>query len=120
MPYKTPVNLALNSILFSISVDGFWQVRNLPFQVGQAIPFGLDKEKALDCVTINAAKILGINEQTGSLEIGKDATLIISDGDIFYIMSNNITHAFIQGKKIDLNNKQKTLNNIYRKKYRLN
>jgi imidazolonepropionase-like amidohydrolase len=119
-PYKTPVNLALNSILFSISVDGFWQVRNLPFQVGQAIPFGLDKEKALDCVTINAAKILGINEQTGSLEIGKDATLIISDGDIFDIMSNNITHAFIQGKKIDLNNKQKTLNNIYRKKYRLN
>ncbi len=118
--FKTPVDLANNSILFSISVDGFWQIRNLPFQVAQAIPYGLDKEKALDCVTIDAAKILGIEKQTGSLAIGKDATLIISDGDIFDVMTNNVTHAYIQGRKVDLNNKQKTLNSIYRKKYGLN
>ena len=112
--------MANNSILFSISVDGFWQIRNLPFQVAQAIPYGLDKEKALYCVTIDAAKILGIEKQTGSLAIGKDATLIISDGDIFDVMTNNVTHAYIQGRKVDLNNKQKTLNSIYRKKYGLN
>lgn len=118
-PFKTPVTLAENSVLFSISVDGFWQVRNLPFQVGQAVPFGLDKEKALDCITINAAKILGIDKQTGSLEIGKDATLIISDGDVLDMKSSIISHAFIRGRKIDLNNKQKVLNAIYRKKYGL-
>lgn len=119
-PYKTPVSLADNSVLFSVSVDGFWQVRNLPFQAGQAVPFGLDKEKALDCITINAAKILGIDKQTGSLETGKDATLIISEGDILDMKSSVVTHAFIRGRKIDLNNKQKVLNSIYRKKYGLN
>lgn len=117
--YKTPAELANNSVLFSISVDGFWQVRNLPFQAAQAIPYGLDKEKALDCVTINAAKILGIDKQTGSLEVGKDATLFISEGDAFDILTNNLTSAFIKGKKLDLNNKQKSLNAIYRKKYGL-
>lgn len=117
--FKTPAILADNSILFSISVDGFWQVRNLPFQVGQAIPYGLDKETALNCITINAAKILGIDKSTGSLEVGKDATILISEGDIFDMMSSKVSMGFIQGRKIDLSNKQKVLNSIYRKKYNL-
>lgn len=117
--FQTAAELVQNNINIAISVDGFWQVRNLAFQVGQCIAFGLDKEKALDCVTINAAKILGIDKSTGSLEAGKDASFIISSGDIFDISSNQVTEAYINGAKLDLNNKQQVLYHKYRKKYGL-
>ncbi len=117
--YEAPAQLANAGVDVIISVDGFWQVRNLAFQVGQAIPFGLNKESALDEMTINAARMLGIDKTTGSLEIGKDATLIISDGDIFDMRTNNITRAFIRGKDIDLDNKQKQLYKKYKQKYGL-
>lgn len=117
--YEAPAQLANAGVDVIISVDGFWQVRNLPFQVGQAIPFGLNRESALDEMTINAAKMLGIDKTTGSLEVGKDATLIISDGDIFDMKSSNITRAFIRGKDIDLDSKQKQLYKKYKQKYGL-
>ncbi|HMG15415.1 MAG TPA: amidohydrolase family protein, partial [Saprospiraceae bacterium] len=117
--FEAPAQLANAGVNVMICVDGFWQVRNLAFQVGQAIPYGLNKEAALDGMTINAAKMLGIDKTTGSLEIGKDATLIISDGDIFDMRTNNITRAFIRGKDIDLDKKQKQLYRKYKQKYGL-
>jgi imidazolonepropionase-like amidohydrolase len=117
--YQVPAQLAAAGVSFSLSVDGSWQVRNLPFQVGQAIPYGLDKETALNCITIVPAKMMGIDKTTGSLELGKDATLFISDGDMFDMRTNNITRAFIRGKDIDLDNKQKQLYRKYKHKYGL-
>lgn len=117
--YQVPAQLSAAGVNFSLSVDGFWQVRNLPFQVGQAIPYGLDKETALNCVTIVPAKMMGIDKNTGSLELGKDATLFISDGDVFDMRTNNVTRAFIRGKDIDLDNKQKQLYRKYKQKYGL-
>jgi imidazolonepropionase-like amidohydrolase len=68
---------------------------------------------------LNAAKVLGIADKTGSIEIGKDANIVISEGDILDMKSSNVTDAFIQGRKIDLTDKHKQLNERYNKKYEL-
>ena len=89
------------------------------FNAGTAVAYGLTKEQALQAITLNAAKALGIEKQTGSIEVGKDANIIISDGDLLDMRTNNVTHAFIQGRKIELNDKQKQLNERYLTKYGL-
>ena len=68
--------------------------RNLMFNAGVAVGFGLTKEQALQAITLNAAKILGIDKQTGSLEINKDANIIVSDGDLLDIKTSNIYLCF--------------------------
>jgi imidazolonepropionase-like amidohydrolase len=116
-PFKTPVALQKASISYCIMYNDSWQSRNLPFQAGQAVPFGLTKEQALSSITLNTAKILGIDKTVGSLETGKDATLIISNGDVLDQLTNQVTDAFIQGKAIDLDNKQKALYRKFKTKY---
>lgn len=116
-PFKTPALLQEAGVNFCFSVDGFWQQRNLPFQAGQAIGFELDYEDAVTALTLNAATILGIDETTGSLEVGKDATLFISEGDALDMRTCKVTTAFIQGRMIDVDNKQKALYRKFKKKY---
>ena len=117
-PYKTPKMLQDAGVLWCLQYEGeVMQVRNLPFQAGQAVGFGLDKEVAVSALTLNTAKIFGIDKTVGSLEVGKDATLFISTGDALDMRGNNVEHAFIQGKEIDLNNKQKELYKKFMKKY---
>jgi len=82
---------------------------NLPFAAGQTVSYGLNKEEALQLVTLNTAKILGIDDKTGSLEAGKDANIVVSSGDILDIATNNIEYAFITGRNISLDNKHKQL-----------
>ena len=64
-------------------------------------------------ITLNTAQILGIDNMVGSIERGKDATFFISSGDALDMRTNNVEHAFIKGKTIDLNNHQKELFNKY-------
>jgi imidazolonepropionase-like amidohydrolase len=116
-PFKTPAALEKAGITFCLMYADYWQVRNLAFQAGQAVAFGLDKEAALKSVTLNTAKILGIDKTVGSLEVGKDATLIISNGDVLDQLTNQVTDAFIRGKAIDLDNKQKALYRKFKQKY---
>ena len=116
-PFKTPAALEKAGITYSLMYADYWQTRNLPFQAGQAVAFGLDKEAALKSITLNAAKVLGIEKTVGSLETGKDATLIVSEGDVLDQLTNQVTHAFIQGKEIDLDNKQKALYRKFKQKY---
>ena len=119
-PYKTGVALQKAGILFTICQDGrdgFWRQRNLPFQAGTMAAYGLTKEQALSAITLNAAKILGIDNITGSLEKGKDANIVISEGDLLDMKSSKVTQAFIQGREINLDNKQKQLFERYKYKY---
>ena len=119
-PYKTGAALQKAGVLFTICQDegdGFWQQRNLPFQAGTMAAYGLTKEEALSAVTMNAAKILGIDDKTGTLEKGKDANIVISEGDLLDMKSSIVTEAFIQGREINLNNKQTDLYNKYKYKY---
>jgi len=90
---------------------------NLPFAAGQTVAYGLTKEEALQTVTLNNAKILGIDNKTGSLEIGKDANIVVSTGDILDMKSNNIEYAFITGRNISLDNKHKQLYRRFQAKY---
>ncbi len=116
-PYKTAAQLQKAGVLFCLSNEGFWQQRNLGFEAGTASAFGLSREEALSAVTLNAAKILGIDKTTGSLETGKDANIAISTGDMLDMKSSVITRAFIQGREINLDNKQHQLYEKYQQKY---
>ena len=82
-----------------------------------AASFGLNKEEAIRAITLSTAEILGVSDMIGSLEVGKDATLFISDGDILDIRSN-VEIAFIKGKLVDLSDRHKNLFNKYIKKYK--
>ncbi len=120
-PFKTPAILQKAGVLFAINDNhSNSRYRNLSFNAGTAVAYGLSKELALQALTINAAKILGIDKRTGSIEVGKDANLIISKGDILDMKSSVITDAFIQGRKIDLNNKQTQLYERYKHLYKIN
>lgn len=116
--FKTAALLQEKGILFAFSNAGFWQQRNLPFQAGQAVGFGLSKEAAVSAITLNTAKILGIDQTCGSLETGKDATLFISEGDALDMRGCRVTAAFIQGRAISLDNKHKQLNQRFEQKYK--
>jgi imidazolonepropionase-like amidohydrolase len=117
-PYKTAVLLQKAGVLFAINdEDGQHRGKNLPFNAGTAAAYGLSREEALSAITLNAAKILGISDRTGSLEAGKDANIVISEGDILDMRSSIVTMAFIQGRQVDLNNKHKQLNERYKLKY---
>ena len=80
---------------------------------------GLTKEEALQTITLIPAQILGIDKTVGTLEDGKDATLIISEGDILDMKSSVVTHAYIRGKEINLDDIQKQLYQKYLKKYKI-
>lgn len=119
-PYKTPAMLQKAGVTFALNdEDGQTRGRNLMFNAGTAAAYGLSKEEALQAITLNAAKTLGIEKQTGSIEVGKDANIIISEGDILDMRTNNVTHAFIQGRNVNLDDKQKQLNRRYEMKYGL-
>jgi hypothetical protein len=90
---------------------------NLPFAAGQTVSYGLTKEEALQTITLNTAKILGIDDKTGSLEVGKDANIVVSTGDILDMSGNNVELAFITGRNISLDNKHKQLFRRFQAKY---
>ncbi len=119
LPYKFPALLKEQGIEFAISVPGFWQVRNLAFHAGSAAGHGLKYEDAVQAVTLSPARILGMDAFTGSVESGKDATLIITSGDILDMKSATVEQAYIRGKLINLDNVQKQLNRKFREKYQL-
>jgi imidazolonepropionase-like amidohydrolase len=119
-PYKTAAALQKAGVLFAISDDdGSTRGRNLPFNAGTAVTYGLTKEQALAAITLNAAKVMGVADKTGSIEPGKEANIIISSGDILDMSTSNVTDAFIKGRKINLDDKQKQLNDRYEQKYQI-
>ncbi len=117
-PFKTPAALQKAGVLFAITdEDGTTTGRNLMFNAGTAAAYGLTKEEALQSITLNAAKILGIADKSGSIEVGKDANIIISTGDALDMRTNNIIHAYIQGRDLNMDDKHKQLNKKYSDKY---
>ncbi len=119
-PYKTAAALQKAGVLFALSDDDSQnRGRNLAFNAGTAAAYGLTKEQALAAITLNAAKIMGTSDKIGSITVGKDANIIISSGDILDMRTNDVTDAFIQGRKINLDNKQKQLNERYEEKYNI-
>lgn len=121
-PYKLPYLLQKAGVLFCLNNEGAMETmgaRNLPFMAGTAAAYGLTKEQALSSITLNTAKILGIDKTVGSIEVDKDATLFISTGDALDMRTNNVERAWIKGITIDLNNDQKALYEKYKNKYNI-
>ena len=121
LPFKLPKLLDDAGILVALDVAGGrmerMQTRNLPFYAGTAVAYGLDYEKAIAMLTLNTAKILKIDTKVGSLEVGKDATLFISEGDTLDMRTNKVISAYIQGRNISLDTHQKQLYKKYTNKY---
>lgn len=120
LPYKMAKILTDKGIIVGLENSGAMErmnTRNLPFLAGTCAAYGLDKEQALQLITSNTAKLLGIDKLCGTLEEGKDATLFISEGDALDMRTNLIFNAFIQGRKLNLETHQTKLNAIYKEKY---
>lgn len=119
--YTIAKTLTEKGVVVSLGMDGQMErmnTRNLPFYAGTFAAFGLDKEVALQLITLNTAKILGIDDMVGSLEVGKDATLFISEGDALEMRGNILSKAYIQGRDISLETHQTTLWKRYSEKYK--
>jgi imidazolonepropionase-like amidohydrolase len=117
-PYKTPAALQQAGVLFALNdTHDESRYRNLSYNAGTAATYGLTKEQALQAITLNSAKILGIDDRTGSLEAGKDANIVISEGDLLDMRTSTVSHAIIQGREVSLDNKQKELYERYKYKY---
>ena len=118
LPYKLPYLLYKEGILVGLTASGsLHSQRNLPFLAGTSVAYGVPKEEALKMISYNTAKILGIDNLTGSLEVGKDANIIVSKGDILDMRTSQIVHAFITGREINLNGKQQILYDRFNRKY---
>ncbi len=116
-PFVLPKKLHEAGIPFAIITEGdAAHERNLPYQAAHAAAYGLPKEEALRAITLYPAQIFGVADRIGSLEVGKDATLIITTGDPLEITSH-VETAFIQGRKVDLSSKHTMLYEKYKEKY---
>lgn len=120
LPYKNAKLLVDAGVLVALQNSGQMEranARNLPFQAGTVAAHGLEKEKAVQLITGNSAKILGIDDMVGTLEVGKDATLFISIGDALDMRTNQLEKAFIQGRDVSLESHQTKLWKRYSGKY---
>ena len=120
MPYKQAGLLHAAGVSIGFCYQGDMEAmgqRNLPFSAGTAVAYGLPYEEAIAALTLNTAKMLGIDQELGSLEVGKEATFFVSKGDALDMRGNDVQFAFIQGQAVDLDNHQKALDRKYRKKF---
>ena len=120
LPYKLPKLLMDEGLVVALQVDQRMtemNARNLPFYAGTARAYGLTEEQAIQALTRNPARILGVEDRVGTLERGKQATLFLSSGDALDMRTNHLTHAWIEGREIDLDNRQRQLYRKFQTKY---
>jgi len=117
--YRLPGLLKERGVRFCLGYAGDMEamgLRNLPFVAGTASAYGLSPEDALRSITLDAAAVLGIDDRLGSLTVGKHATLIVSKGDVLDMRSNALTLAFIQGRRIVLDDHHQQQYRLYKER----
>ena len=112
--FTTPAELFQAGIQFSIGTFGARSSHKLPYQAAAAVPFGLPKDEAYKAVSLSAAQIFGLGKRLGSIEEGKTADLIVTDGDPLEIQTH-INLVFIDGKPVNLETREKALSEKYLK-----
>lgn len=120
LPYRLPKLLLDGGVKFCLQNSGMMETmnsRNLPFLAGSAMAYGLTEEEAINAVTLSTAQILGVDSFTGSIEVGKKATLFISEGNALEMKTNDVTLGMINGSFIELTNHQTELYLKYKNKY---
>lgn len=116
-PYSLPERLRAAGVRFCIASQNTSNARNLPCEAGMAVAYGLPPDEALKAITLYPAQILGVADRVGSLEVGKDATLIVTDGDVLDTPTH-VEAAFLEGRAVDLDNRHKRLWRKYQEKHR--
>jgi imidazolonepropionase-like amidohydrolase len=120
LPFKMAKILMDKGVMVTVGMEGQMErmnTRNVPFYAGQFAAYGVAKEDAVKMITQNAAKILGIDKDFGTLEVGKSATLFLSVGDALDMRTNIVLHAFIQGRELSLETHQTELWKRYMGKF---
>ena len=115
LSFKIPALLKQAEIPFALGFSSDWNSRNLPLAAGQTVAYGLTKQEALRSVSLDAARILGVDNM-GAIAIGYQANLVVSKGDILDPMETRIEKVYIDGREIDLNNRQQQLYQKYLKR----
>jgi hypothetical protein len=110
--YQAPGVLAKAGVRFAFSSGGYQFSRNVPFQAGRAIAWGLDRDAGVRAMTLDAARILGVESLVGSIEAGKLANLVVMKGDAWEIRSQ-IQHVVIDGRDAPLDSKHTELYKRY-------
>src|SRR5205823_14029540 len=102
-------------VSFSIGADSFNAalIKNLPYSAAQSVAFGLPEAEALKGLTLYPAQLAGVADRLGSIELGKDATLFSTDGDILDIRSH-VTHLWLAGKEVSLETRHTRLYEKYK------
>lgn len=113
-PYTAPARLREAGVTFAIaSGESNPDVRNLPYHAGMAAAFGLDREDALRAVTLWPARIFGVDDRLGSLEVGKVANVVVTNGDILEPRTSTV-HLFIDGRDVPLATKHTELYDTFK------
>lgn len=123
LPYQLPYLLQKQGVLFCLQNQGDMEAmnaRNLPFQAGTAMAYGLTEEQAIQAISLSTCQILGIDEKYGSIEIGKSATLFVSQGNALDMRTNKVNLIMRDGKLISSSNFQEELYLKYKRKYEKN
>ncbi|WP_420833517.1 amidohydrolase family protein [Shewanella pneumatophori] len=115
LAFKIPALLKQAQVPFALGFSSDWNSRNLPFAAGQSVAYGLTKDEALQSITLDAAKILDIDDM-GAIAPGFKANIILATGDILDPMQAGIESIYIDGRKIDLNNRHQQLYQKYLKR----
>jgi imidazolonepropionase-like amidohydrolase len=110
--FSLPAKMAQHGIKIAFASYDAYQSRNLPYAAGYAVGFGLPYEEALKAITINPAQMWGVDQQLGSLEVGKIANVVVANGDPLDVKTD-VKHVFIAGEEIPLVNKQTELRDQY-------
>jgi imidazolonepropionase-like amidohydrolase len=114
--YSIPAKLQRAGVKFAVtSGDGGAEARNLPYIAGMASAFGLPKDEALKSVTLYPAQIMGVGDKFGSIEVGKIANLVVTDGDLLEARTNT-KYLFIDGRPVPLDSKHTELNKTFEKR----
>jgi len=116
-PFTLPTKLTAAGLTIALSNPSLMNSRNLGFLAGTAAAYGLEREQALQTITANAAKILGIEDRLGTIEEGKNATLFISAGDALDMRGQRVSLAFIDGRQIELEGRQQQLFQRFKQKF---
>ncbi|MEZ9199111.1 amidohydrolase family protein [Shewanella sp. 10N.286.54.B9] len=115
LAFKIPALLKQANVPFALGFSSDWNSRNLPFAAGQTVAYGLTKSQALQSITLDAARVLDIDDM-GAIAPGFKANMIIATGDILDPMQAGIEAVYIDGRKIDLNNRHQQLYQKYLKR----
>jgi imidazolonepropionase-like amidohydrolase len=110
--YTVPAQLAKAGVKFALTSPSPADTRNLPYEAGMAVAYGLPRDEALKAVTVNPAELLGVADKIGTIEKGKIADLVVTDGDLLELKTQ-VKNVFIAGRNISLDSKHTRLYQQY-------